>query len=545
MLRSLSVENYALIDRLEMTLGSGLNIVTGETGAGKSILLGALGLLLGSRGEAGVQKDPARACVVEGTFALEGYGLEGFFEENDLDFEPACTVRRVISASGKSRAYVNDLPVSLGVLKTLGDRLIDIHSQHENLLLRDDAFRISILDTVAGQEALVKRYGEEFAAWRALLKELAVAREAAAEARRDEEWLRHQAQELAALRLSEGEEETLQAEQQELSHSDELREAFGLVASELGADETGIVARLSALRAALERVGSIHSGAADFAERLASAHLDMQDMERETAAEYERIEGNPERLATVVARLDAIYGLQQKHRVGSVAELLALQADFEEKLGAIDHSDERLAELTAAAEASEATVAALAAQISEARRAAAPAVESAVVDMLQRLGMPETRFVVEVSAAALRANGGDDVRFLFSANGSMPPRAIEKIASGGEISRVMLALKSLSARSAGQPTVVFDEIDAGVSGRVADAMGEVIAELGLSCQVLNITHLPQIAAKRGEHFLVYKEAGATHIRPLSQEERALEIAKMLSGNTVTDAAMRQAEELLA
>jgi DNA repair protein RecN (Recombination protein N) len=545
MLRSLSVENYALIDRLEMTLGPHLNIVTGETGAGKSILLGALGLLLGTRGEAGVQKDTSRACVVEGVFALEGYGLEGFFEENDLDFEPVGVVRRVISASGKSRAYVNDLPVGLGVLKALGDRLIDIHSQHENLLLRDDGFRISILDIAAGQSSLVRRYGEEFSAWRALLKELAAARAAASEAQRDEEWMRHQAEELAALRLSAGEEESLETEQKELSHTDELREAFGLVADELGADETGIVARLRALRAALEKVGAIHSGAAGFAVRLASAHLDMQDMEREAAAEYERIEGNPERLAAVVARLDAIYGLQQKHRVGSVAELLELQAEFEEKLGAIEHSGERVAELEAAAAASETSVATLAAQISEGRRMAASEVERAVVEMLRRLGMPETRFVVEISAAAaLRANGGDEVRFLFSANGSMTPRPIEKIASGGEISRVMLALKTLSARSAGQPTVIFDEIDAGVSGRVADAMGEVIAELGAHCQVINITHLPQIAAKQGEHFLVYKQDGATHIRPLSADERALEIAKMLSGSTVTDAAMRQARELL-
>ncbi len=546
MLRSLSVENYALIDRLEMTLGPGLNIVTGETGAGKSILLGALGLLLGTRGESGVQRDPGRACVVEGVFAVEGYGLEGFFEENDLDFEPVVAVRRVISTSGKSRAYIGDLPVGLAVLRALGDRLIDIHSQHENLLLRDDAFRVSTLDAAAAQGALVERYGARFAAWRALQKDLAEARAAAATASSDEEWLRHQAAELAALRLTAGEETALEAEQRELSHSDELREAFTLVAGELGADETGIAARLRALRGALERVGTIHSGAAGWAERLASAHIELADLEREVANACERVEGDPERLGTVIARLDAIGALQLKHRVTSTAELLALQADFIERLAAIEHGGERVAELEAAVAEAGAETQALAEKITAGRRAAAPGVEESVAAMLRRLGMPEARFVVEITpAAALRPGGGDEVRFLFTANGSMAPRPIEKIASGGEISRVMLALKTLLARSAGQPTVIFDEIDAGVSGRVADAMGEVIADLAAHCQVVNITHLPQIAAGPGTHFLVYKRDGATHIRLLTPEERVGEIAAMLSGSTVTDAALRQARELLS
>ena len=545
MLRSLSVENYALIDRLEIELGPGLNIVTGETGAGKSILLGALGLLLGARGEAGVQKDPSRACVVEGVFTLDGYGLEPFFEDNDLDFEPVSTVRRVISASGKSRAYVNDLPVGLGVLRELGGRLIDIHSQHENLLLLGDGFRTSILDAVAGQSALVKCYGTDFATWRALLKELSEARTAAAEARRDEEWLRHQAEELAALQLTTGEQDELEARQKELSHTGELREAFGSVAGELGADETGIVARLRALRGTIEKVREIHAGAAGFAERLASAHLDMQDMEREMAAEYERIEGDPEKLEAVASRLDAIYALQHKHRVASVEELMALQADFERQLSAIEHGDEKVAALEAEAAKTEAEVTRLAAQISEARRTVAPEVERSVVEMLRGLGMPEARLIVEISAAPeLHSVGGDRGRFLFTANSSAQPRPVEKIASGGEISRVMLALKTLAALSAGQPTVIFDEIDAGVSGRVADAMGEVIARLAARCQVVNITHLPQIAAKQGIHFQVYKEGGSTHIRTLSPEERVAEIAAMLSGNAITDAAMRHARELL-
>lgn len=545
MLCTLSVENYALIDRLEMTLGSGLNIVTGETGAGKSILLGALGLLLGTRSEAGVQKDVSRGCVVEGVFALDGYGLEEFFADSDLEYSDRTTVRRVVSVSGKSRAYVNDLPVGVGVLRELGERLIDIHSQHENLLLKDDRFRISIVDGVAGQGALVRRYGEVFVAWKEASRLLSQARLQALEAQRDEEYIRHQAGELAALRLAAGEQETLEAEERVLSHADEIRDALALAAGELGADETGLLSRLKALGSALGRIGEIHPRAVEFSRRIEEAYLELQDVEREAAAEYERIEGNPGRLASVVGRLDAIYGLQQKHRVDSVAGLLSLQAGFEAQLGAIEHGGERVAALEEEVRARETEATELAARISEGRRKAAEAVSKSVVEMLRRLGMPETRFVVEITPSReLRASGGDEVRFLFTANGSMPPRPVEKIASGGEVSRVMLALKTLSARSAGQPTVIFDEIDAGVSGRVADAMGDIIAELGRHSQVVNITHLPQIAAKRGEHFLVYKEDGATHIRTLSPDERVIEIAKMLSGSSVTDAAMRQAQELL-
>ena len=545
MLIRLSIENYALIERLEMSLGAGLNIVTGETGAGKSILLGALGLLLGTRGEAGVQKDPSRACVVEGVFGLEGYGLSAFFDENDLEYDDRTTVRRVISASGKSRAYINELPVGLGILRELGDRLIDIHSQHENLLLRSDGFRTSIVDGVAGQTALVRRYGEVYADWRKLLKRLDEARALAADARRDEEYIRHQFSELAAARLVAGEQEALEAEERELSHSDEIREAFALAAGEMGTDETGLLPRLRTVRAAVERVRGIHPRAGEFSDRLGGVQVELSDLEREMAAEYERVEGNPERLAFVVGRLDAIYTLQQKHRVQSVAELLALQADLEAQLGAIEHGGEQVADLEARAAASEAEARQLAEQISSGRRGAASAVSESVVEMLRRLGMPETRFVVDISTSCeLRAGGADEVRFLFTANGSMAPRPVEKIASGGEISRVMLALKTLSARSAGQPTVIFDEIDAGVSGRVADAMGDIIAELARGCQVVNITHLPQIAAKEGTHFMVYKEEGATHIRALTPDERVAEIAKMLSGSAVTDAAMKQARELL-
>ena len=528
-----------------MDLGPGLNIVTGETGAGKSILLGALGLLLGTRSESGVQKDPSRNCVVEGIFGLDGYGLELFFAENDLEYEGTTTVRRIISASGKSRAYVNDLPVQLGTLRELGERLIDIHSQHENLLLKDDRFRVGIVDGVAGQTVLVKRYGEVFINWRNTLRQLDEVRRSAAAARRDEEYIRHQAEQLAAARLTPGEQEELEAEERELTHSDEIRDAMGLCAEGLGGDETGIVPQLKRFSQSIEKIAAIYPRSAEFSERLSSAYVDLQDLEREMAAEYERIEGNPQRLAFVTERLGTIYSLQQKHRVSTVTELLELQREFEYKLRAIEHGGEQIAELEAETAAREIEALELAARISENRRKAIPEIEGSVAGMLHRLGIPEARFVVGITPAAdLRQNGGDEVRFLFTANGSMAPRPVEKIASGGEVSRVMLALKTLSARTAGQPTVIFDEIDAGVSGKVADAMGDIIAELGRGIQVMNITHLPQIAAKQGEHFLVYKDGGATSIRSLTPEERVGEIAKMLSGSSVTEAAVRQARELL-
>jgi DNA repair protein RecN (Recombination protein N) len=545
MLRHLAVDNYALIDRLEMTLGPHLNIITGETGAGKSILLGALGLMLGTRGESGVLKDPARNCVVEGTFALDGYGLELFFAENDLEYDSETTIRRIVSPSGKSRAYINDLPVQLTVLRELAGRIIDIHSQHENLLLQHEGFRTSILDGAAGQGALVKHYGVVYAEWKQALRQLAEARIKVETARRDEEYIRHQVNELASAHLVADEQEALEAEERELTGSDEIREVLGATATDLGADETGIVPRLKTHNHALEKIAPIYPRGAEFAERLGSVYVELRELEREMAAEIERIEANPERLAKLGERLDTIYTLQQKHRVRTVAELLELQQQFESRLHIMERSDEAIAELEATVLARQTEALELAAAITAARRKVASVVEESVVGMLRRLGIPEARLTVEITLAAdLRPNGADEVRFLFSANASVAPRPIEKIASGGEVSRVMLALKTLSAKNAGQPTIIFDEIDTGVSGQVADAMGDIIAELAGEMQVVNITHLPQIAAKTGVHFHVYKEGGATHIRTLSPDERVEQIAAMLSGSTVTAAATRQAQELL-
>lgn len=545
MISHLSVENYALIDRLEMDFGAGLNIITGETGAGKSILLGAVGLLLGEKGDAGVLRDPERNCVVEGVFDIASLDMEEFFEENDLDYNPSTTIRRVINASGKSRAYVNDLPVQQAVLKLLGHKLIDIHSQHQNLLLRADDFRIGVVDGVAAHDDVLERYRWIFASMNEARRKLAALREQAAASARDAEYLSFQSQELTAAALCDGEQEQIEEQLGELLGADAIRDALQQTVFGLSEDETGILPRLKSYYNAFVSSAKQYSKATEFARRLDSVILELRDLQNEAEHEAQRIEADPERAEKLSRRLDMIYALQQKHGVRSIGELIELQRDFTRRLSAIESCAEQISELEEQEKQLAAQAANLARQISENRRKAAPRIEAAVCDMLRRLGMQDVRFCVSVTPREnLRADGGDTVEFLFSANKTMTPRPVEKIASGGEISRVMLALKAVSAGSAGISTVIFDEIDTGVSGRVADAMGEIINEMAAGCQIINITHLPQVAAKGDRHFRVYKHDGKTGIEALDTESRVDEIAKMLSGSNVTDAAIRQARYLL-
>lgn len=534
-----------MIDRLEMDFGAGLNIITGETGAGKSILLGAVGLLLGEKGDAGVLRDPERNCVVEGVFDIASLDMEEFFEENDLDYNPSTTIRRVINASGKSRAYVNDLPVQQAVLKLLGHKLIDIHSQHQNLLLRADDFRIGVVDGVAAHDDVLERYRWIFASMNEARRKLAALREQAAASARDAEYLSFQSQELTAAALCDGEQEQIEEQLGELLGADAIRDALQQTVFGLSEDETGILPRLKSYYNAFVSSAKQYSKATEFARRLDSVILELRDLQNEAEHEAQRIEADPERAEKLSRRLDMIYALQQKHGVRSIGELIELQRDFTRRLSAIESCAEQISELEEQEKQLAAQAANLARQISENRRKAAPRIEAAVCDMLRRLGMQDVRFCVSVTPREnLRADGGDTVEFLFSANKTMTPRPVEKIASGGEISRVMLALKAVSAGSAGISTVIFDEIDTGVSGRVADAMGEIINEMAAGCQIINITHLPQVAAKGDRHFRVYKHDGKTGIEALDTESRVDEIAKMLSGSNVTDAAIRQARYLL-
>lgn len=548
MLGRISVENYALIERLDMELSPGLNIVTGETGAGKSILLGALGLVLGNRADTAALKDNSRNCVVEAAFGLAGYGLEKFFADNELEYEPETVIRRVITPAGKSRAYVNDLPVQLSTLKELSQRLIDIHSQHQSRMVADEGFRESIVDSVVAEPELPGLYRAAYARMRHAQAELAAAVWAVEEARRDQDYISHQHGLISELKLRDGEQEELEAEQKELANAEQILTALSQAEELLDRDETGILASLRSAQHALQHIAGVYPVGGELSVRMEEAYRELKDVASEISREGGRVEYNPARLAEADARLDAIYSLQQKFRLTSVGELLGFQAELAAKLAGITAGDENIARLQDAVSEYRREALGIGARLTEARTAAAVKLTAGVGELLSGLGMPAAVFACAVMPAEeLTPSGADRIEFLFSANkGSMQP--LERVASGGEVSRVMLALKSLAARGAKLPTIVFDEIDTGVSGRIADATGGIIAGLGESMQVLNITHLPQVASKGDTHFLVYKEntpeGAKTRIRRLTAAERVEEIAKMLSGSSVTEAALRQAETLL-
>ena len=545
MLRRLSVENYALIEKLEMELDPHLNIITGETGAGKSILLGALGLLLGAKNDGSAMKDAARNCTVEGTFDLTGSGLETFFAENDLDYAAETTLTRVITPAGKSRAFVNDVPVQLTQLRELGTRLLDIHSQHQNLILSSEEFRTAALDTVAGNKELLAQYAAQYARMSELRRQLASLREAAEQGRRDEEWLRFQCDELTAAALREGEQAELEEELAVLENADRIGEALTGLRNALDSDETGVLTQLKNAENALGHLRGHYPTAGDFADRLHAVLEELKDIDASAAAASERVDADPERLAKRSARLDALIALQQKYRVADEAELIALRDRSAAQLAAIVHSGEEIAAAEQALQEAADQAEALAERLHKAREKAAAGFAKEILATLARLGMPDTVFQIALTPRhELDRTGRDQVQYLFTANARMTPQPIERVASGGELSRVMLAMKALLAKRMQLPTILFDEIDTGVSGRIADAMGEIIESLSASMQVVDITHLPQVASKGSTHFVVYKRNGRTEITRLSDDDRIAEIAKMLSGSQVTQAAVAQARILL-
>ena len=545
MLRRLSVENYALIEKLEMELDPHLNIITGETGAGKSILLGALGLLLGAKNDGSAMKDAARNCTVEGTFDLTGSGLEAFFAENDLDYAAETTLTRVITPAGKSRAFVNDVPVQLAQLRELGTRLLDIHSQHQNLILSSEEFRTAALDTVAGNKELLAQYAAQYARMTELRRELASLRDAAERGRRDEEWLRFQCDELTAAALREGEQAELEEELAVLENADRIGEALTGLRNALDSDETGVLTQLKNAENALGHLRGHYPTAGDFADRLHAVLEELKDIDAAAASASERVDADPERLAKRSARLDALIALQQKYRVADEAELIALRDRSAAQLAAIVHSGEEIAAAEQALREAADQAEALAERLHKAREKAAAGFAKEILTTLARLGMPDTVFQIALTPRPeLDRTGRDQVQYLFTANARMTPQPIERVASGGELSRVMLAMKALLAKRMQLPTILFDEIDTGVSGRIADAMGEIIESLSASMQVVDITHLPQVASKGSAHFVVYKRNGRTEITRLSDDDRIAEIAKMLSGSQVTQAAVAQARILL-
>lgn len=546
MLKSLTIENYALIDSLQVEWDEHLNIITGETGAGKSILLGALGLLLGAKNEGQAIKDMGRNCVIEAQFSIDGLGLEQFFEDNDLDYETDITIRRTITPAGKSRAFIGDIPVQLSVLKELSTHLVDIHSQHQNLILAEEQYRIDILDTLATNGPRLERYTTLLSALNTLRAEHRQLKGEMEASRKDEEWLRYTVEELRAAKLKDGEQATTEQTLATLESADRITETLGALRNALDDEQLGALVSLSQSAKELRAIGDKYPAGAALAERIHSVVEELKDISATAANEAERIDADPEKLQKLSDRLNTIYSLEMKHRAESYDDLLRKAAEFERRLSAIDNSDTALREMEERIAAAEAECRKAATELSEARRSVCNELKHNIEEMLVRLGIEDACFEVEVSATEqFTPSGCDSVAFLFTANRTSKPAPIERVASGGELSRVMLAIKAMLAERKMLPTVIFDEIDTGVSGRIADAMGDIISSLARSMQVIDITHLPQVAAKSGAHFVVYKSEGLSNIRRLSRAERVDEIAKMLSGSEITEAARKQARILLA
>ncbi|MBO5893190.1 MAG: DNA repair protein RecN [Alistipes sp.] len=545
MLRRLSVENYALIEKLDLQLDKALNIITGETGAGKSILLGALGLLLGNKNESGAIHNQERSCIIEGEFDIEGYNLEPFFQNNDLDYEPVTVIRRLISPSGKSRAFVNDIPVQLSVLKQLGMSLIDIHSQHRNMVLSDEGFRLDAVDTLAQDEDILNEYRTVYSLLRNKQRELERLKTEAETLRKDEEWLRYQVAEFEAAALKEGELEAAEAELAVLENADQIGEALIMVRNILDAEQIGVLEQLAVAESVISKVSDNYPNGNEIVSRLHSVLQELKDLGITVADDSERIEADPERLQRLTDRVNTIYSMCQKHRVKTLDELIAIGEKFSSQLSVITHSDEQIVQLQEEIEFITQQAQSYAQQLHDKREQAAVQISAEVAAMLKRLGMEEARFEVRVTPTdELISSGRDRIYFMFSANAMVEPQMVEKVASGGELSRVMLALKAMIARRKNLPTIIFDEIDTGVSGRIADVMGEIISELASNMQVVAITHLPQVASKGESHYVVYKHQSRTNIAVLSAEQRVEEIAKMLSGSQISEAALNQAKLLL-
>ncbi len=549
MLKYLHISNYALISELQMAFEPGFSVITGETGAGKSIIIGALSLILGQRADSRAIKEGEQKCVIEASFDITGYGLEPFFQDNELDYDADnCLVRRELTAAGKSRAFVNDTPVSLAQLRELGNRLIDIHSQHENLLLSNDGYQLNVVDTIAQNASALAAYRDQYEAWRAARRELQQLREMADRQSADVEYMRFQHKQLEEADLREGEQEELEQEQETLAHAEEIK--MGLQqAAHLLADEEMALSLLREAENAVRQVGGYVSDGGEWAERLHSCYIELKDVAEDLQSREERIEVDPQRLEWVEGRLSELYTLYKRYKVANVGELIARRDELAAKLQRIDSFDDELAALEQRIAAAESELAAASAKLTESRQAATKPIEQYLVEQLSRLGMPNIRFRVDVQPAPdYTATGCDDVQFLFSANKNKSLQPVVQIASGGEIARVMLAIKSLVAHRAGLPTIVFDEIDTGVSGEIAHRMGEIMEAMSRDMQVITITHLPQIAARGKQHYKVYKdesgEQAQTFIRRLSASDRIVELAKMLSGEQVTDAALAQAEALI-
>lgn len=550
MLRSLYIQNYALIEKLDISFEQGFSVITGETGAGKSIILGAIGLLLGQRADVKSIRTGATKCIIEARFDISNYHMQPFFEENELDYEDECILRRELYASGKSRAFINDTPAQLAQMKELGEQLIDIHSQHQNLLLNKEGFQLNVLDLLAHDEPALSAYQAAYKQWKQAQNDLDRLLERAARNKADEDYIRFQWEQLEEAHLTKGEQEELEQEAETLSHAEDIKASLYRTDQLFNNEEGGLLSNLKECCNVMAELQAVYPAAEEWANRLESSYIELKDIADEVSDREEQVEFNPTRLDEVNERLNLIYSLQQKHRMDTVDELMALRDDYATRLASISSSDEEIETLKKRCGELQSEVRRQAAGLTEARREAAREVERQMAARLVPLGMPNVRFVVDMGERKEPGlHGMDTVTFLFSANKNGTLQNISSVASGGEIARVMLSVKAMIAGAVKLPTIVFDEIDTGVSGEIADRMADIMQEMANNDrQVISITHLPQIASRGRAHYKVYKKDNETetnsHIRRLTDEERVEEIAHMLSGATLTEAALNNARALL-
>ena len=550
MLKHLYIKNFTLIDELDIELYQGFSVITGETGAGKSIILGALGLLLGQRADSKAIKQGADKCVIEAHFDLSRYGMTDFFEENEIEYDAAdCIVRRELTASGKSRAFINDTPVQLSLLKELGEQLVDIHSQHQNLLLNKQDFQLNVVDIIAGDEKEQQLYQQAYTQYHATEKELSALKESIEQNRQNADFLQFQFEELTQANLAGGEQEELEQKSETMSHSEEIKSALYEADNALSAEQTGVVESLRTALSAIRQIEKVLPDASELVERLDSSYIELKDIAQEISSQMEHVDFDPAELDAINNRLDKLYDLEKKYHVETVEELIAKRDELKIQLGRIENSDEALAELQQKLAAQLAQAQKAAEALTKLRTKAAKQIEKEMQGRLMPLGMPNVKFSIEMTQEPLNVSGQDKVAFLFSANTSTPLQPISQVASGGEIARVMLSLKAMISGAVKLPTIIFDEIDTGVSGKTAEKMAEIMQEMGHhERQVISITHLPQIAALGSAHYKVEKEETAkgtiSRMRKLSDDERVLEIAQMLSGSNVSEAAISNAKQLL-
>lgn len=550
MLKHLYIKNFTLIDQLDIAFHSGFSVITGETGAGKSIILGAIGLLLGNRADSKQIKQGEKKCTIEAHFDLSHYGFESFFEDNDIDFEPEdIIIRRELTASGKSRAFINDTPVSLQMMRILGEQLIDIHSQHQNLLLQKDDFQLNVVDIIAQDSTALSAYHSSYQHYKESLQRLSDLKEQIAKAQENEEFMRFQFNELESAGLVEGRQQELEQESETLSHSEDIKTAYYEADHLLNDDDNGIIYKLGESLDSLSNIENVYIKAKDVVQRLSSVHIELKDIASEVGSEVENIEFDPSRLDSINQQLDQLNTLEQKYHVSTEKELIEIRDNIAEQLQSIDNSDEELESLTKKVDEELKLCTEKAAKLTELRLKAGKIVEKEMSQRLIPLGIPNVRFKVDITSKPLSMDGADKVQFLFSANTSTAMEPVAQVASGGEIARVMLSLKAMISGTVKLPTIIFDEIDTGVSGKIAQKMALIMQEMGNNNrQVISITHLPQIAALGSSHYKVEKEetieGTRSHMRELNQEERVCEIAQMLSGADISDAALQNARELL-